>query len=262
MIWRDRLKQVINGVGLTIWFQPIYRLDIDDSNGFTLLGYEALSRFFKEEDVTLEAISLGLIDDQGRGFSPDVWFSHAAVEFMTVDLEMKAAKLSLDQLSDIPEKLYLSINAGPETVTSGRLHEVLKLTDDSHRVIIELTEHEAIVDYKTIRKDLSNLCSPDKIALSIAIDDFGAGSASMQHVLQIWDIVSFCKLDASLTSRINQDPVRQELVKGIINMGKAADFKVIAEAVEEEDQMKCLREIEVYAAQGWYFGKAAPLPNK
>jgi EAL domain-containing protein (putative c-di-GMP-specific phosphodiesterase class I) len=81
---------------------------------------------------------------------PNEWFGDAAEVGLGVELELSAIRVALSELDRLPSGTYLSLNAGPATVISPALHEMLRC-GVGRRVVLELTEHVGIEDYRTDR---------------------------------------------------------------------------------------------------------------
>lgn len=260
MDWRRRLRTVLDGPGPLMVFQPIHRLE----DGVRV-GWEALARF-PEDRLPAGAGAAGLVDEQGLGFGPDVWFAHADVEGLGVELELSAICAALDRLDDVPEGEYLAVNVGPEALVSGRLGKAIAGVDLSW-VVLELTEHLAIRDYEAVRTAVVELQEERSVKVctkipGIAADDMGAGAASLRHLLELRTVLDYCKLDISLIAGIDTDDGRQVLAGAIVGMGHTAGFRVVAEGIEHEAQLVTLRSLGVHAGQGWHLGRPGPLPRE
>lgn len=229
----DEIRRAIAMGAPRIVFQPIYSLTTNQ-----IAGAEALSRF----DV-----------DPAR--APDVWFNAAHEAGAGLDLELCAIEHALVALERLPPPLSLSINASPQLVLSGRLDAALRGVD-MRRVVLEITEHEAVADYDR----LSGALEPfRRRGASLAIDDAGAGYSSMRHILNLHaDII---KLDMSLTRNIDADPNRRALAKGLIAFAHEIGSTVTAEGVETDSELAALRAIGVDKVQGYLLGKPRPLED-
>ena len=240
-------------------FQPIHRLGDGER-----VGFEALARF-PEDRLPAGAAAAGLVDESGLGFSPDVWFAHADLQDLGVQLEVAAITAALQRLADVPAGHYVAVNAGPETIVSGQLATAMAGTDMAH-VVVELTEHLAIEDYAAVRSAVKGLQDEHSASVctkipGIAADDVGAGAASLLHLLELADLLDFCKLDIALTRGIDTDEVRQALAVGLVGMGRTAGFRIVAEGIETQAQLETLRGLGVYAGQGYHLGRPGPLPK-
>jgi EAL domain-containing protein (putative c-di-GMP-specific phosphodiesterase class I) len=212
-------------------YQPMYDLASGRS-----VGFEALSRF---ESLPLRA--------------PDVWYAEAASLGLGPSLEACAARKAVSALDAMPRHMYVAINGSPEFVASGALQRVLAGVDIG-RVVIEITEHACVNEYAPLLEAMAPLRAA---GLRIAIDDTGAGYASMRHILRIEpDLI---KLDISLTRGIDRDRKRRALASALIAFAAEAGIKIIAEGVETAHELKTLQALGVGYGQGYYLARPAPL---
>jgi len=223
-------KALENGVHSVV-FQPIVELESG-----TPVGVEALSRFEGPPD-------------QG----PQEWFADAGGIGLRYELELAAVRKALAHLPRIPDKLFLSVNVSPETLCSHRLHWLLSGSEPA-RVVVEITEHAPMEDYDAVDRSLAAL---RELGVRLAIDDAGAGFASLRHVLSLDPEV--IKLDRTLTSRIESDPSRQALAAGLISFADAIGATIVVEGVERAAEAETLRKLGVGYGQGFYFARPMPL---
>jgi EAL domain-containing protein (putative c-di-GMP-specific phosphodiesterase class I) len=212
-------------------FQPICALD--DSGP---VGVEALARF------------------QGppvRG--PERWFEEAGAVGLRRELELKAIRTAVAQLDRLPAELYLAVNASPQTLRSAALFKLLSRID-GRRVVVEVTEHARIDDYKAVNAALSRI---RELGVRLAIDDAGAGFASLRHILRLGPEI--VKLDRTLIDRIESDRSRQALAAGLISFAEKIDATIIAEGIERRAEVSALGDLGVSYGQGFFFAKPAPL---
>ena len=225
----ERIQRTIEREELAVHHQPIVSLETGAA-----VGVECLARF---EDAASRP--------------PNEWFEEAARIGCGVELELLAIRAALRSLPFVPAGLYVSINASPATVTSGRLHGELAGCDRA-RVVLELTEHAPVADYGELRAGLDEL----KPFARLAIDDVGAGYAGLRHVLDLRpDIV---KLDMSLTRDIDRDPARRALAGAMVAFCNSIRAAIVAEGVETAGERTTLHELGVLLGQGYLFGR--PLP--
>jgi EAL domain-containing protein (putative c-di-GMP-specific phosphodiesterase class I) len=220
-----RLRAVIDGRMFTPVFQPIVAL----ATG-TVVGYEALTRFA----------------DGGR---PDRVFEVAARVGLGEELEAATLALAIKASATLrPRSAYLSTNLSPGFLQSERARRLLSAL--RRPLTIELTEHMPIEDYAAVRSAARSL-GP---GIRLAVDDAGAGFASLRHVLELSpDIV---KLDVALVRSIDADPARQALVAGMVHFAERGFFDLVAEGVETEAERATLAALDVSHGQGYLFGQA------
>jgi EAL domain-containing protein (putative c-di-GMP-specific phosphodiesterase class I) len=215
----------------SVVYQPIY-----DLHHGRVAGFECLSRF------------------QGEPVRPpDEWFAEAASIGLSVELELRAIETALRALPKIPSDAYLAVNCSPGAIIAGGLAKVLHATDIS-RVVLEVTEHDYIEDYPEL---LATLAPLRALGLRVAIDDAGAGYASLRHVLHIQP--ELIKLDISLTRGIDTDTQRRALAAALIAFAHQTQARIVAEGVESEAELRTLKQLGVDCAQGYFLARPMPL---
>ncbi len=225
------IRAVMETRALRIVYQPI----VDLSTGM-VQGFEALSRFDIQPYRT-----------------PDLWFADAASVGMGVDLELAAIELALMSLTDLPEHVYLSLNAGPDTIASGRLGEVLE-GKPLKRLVLEITEHDQI---DVEQPFLDELWIWRNRGMNIAIDDAGAGYSGLQQILRI--APDILKLDRSLVTGIHADPARRSLGAAMVHFAAETGARIVAEGIETAEECSTLQTLGMHCGQGWYFGRPGDL---
>lgn len=212
-------------------YQPIH--EVADRS---VAGVECLARF----DI-----------EPKRG--PDKWFEAAGQVGMGEELELRAILNALPALERLALPAFLGLNTSPELVLSGRLGPVLEGLDLS-RVVLEITEHATVVDYGALAQALGPMREK---GLRLAVDDAGAGFASMRHILNLQP--NIIKLDMSLTRDIDTDGARRALAKGLISFAHEIGSSITAEGVETESEFEMLRRLGVYRAQGYFLSRPMPI---
>ncbi|MFT3667892.1 MAG: EAL domain-containing protein [Pseudoxanthomonas sp.] len=208
-------------------YQPIYR-----SSERRVIGVECLSRFKLEPQRT-----------------PDVWFAEAREIGLGVRLELNAILSALDGLRGIPGDFYVALNVSPQTIISGGIDGYIDDLDP-HRVVLEITEHSLVDDYGLLNNRLTSL---REAGVRVAVDDAGAGYASMRHVLAIHpDII---KLDLSLTRDIDTDSPRRALAAALIEFARQTQSHVVAEGVETASELAALQALGVDDVQGYHLAR-------
>lgn len=122
------------------------------------------------------------------------------------------------------------------------------------RVTVELIEHLAIPDYDEFRRAVAPLRGAGG---RLAIDDFGAGFASLKHILKVQP--ERIKLDISLTEQIPESSMAHALASALLSFAGEIGIEVVAEGIETDEELDALTEIGVRVGQGFHFGVPAPL---
>jgi EAL domain-containing protein (putative c-di-GMP-specific phosphodiesterase class I) len=121
------------------------------------------------------------------------------------------------------------------------------------RIVIELTEHVPIEDYAPLHRALSDMRMH---GARLAADDLGSGYAGFRHLIALSpDII---KLDISLVSGIHRSRSQRALASALIAFATDVGATVIAEGIEEAEELVVLRDLGVPWGQGYYLGRPAP----
>ena len=229
---RARIRRVMERGQLDIVFQPIVALDSRE-----VVGYEALSRF---------------VADPRRG--PDEWFAEAHQVGLGPELELWAIRKACERARALPEGSFLAVNVSPVTAEHPDLLPLIVACTVGH-VVLEVTEHARVEDYPRFRVALARV---RELGASLAVDDAGAGFASLRHILEL--DAELIKLDGSLTRSLEQDPRRRSLASALIEFGRESGASVLAEHIESELQLAELRRLGVKYGQGYHLGRPRPAP--
>lgn len=207
-------------------FQPIVELA-----GRTVVGYEALSRF-------------------ADGSRPEEVFAAAARCGLAIELESATLEAALDASAPLPGSAWLNLNVSAELVLRGQpLASILGRRGG--QIVLELTEHVEVTDYSALRAALERL-GP---AVRLAVDDAGAGFASLRHILELRP--DYVKLDRGIVHGVDGHPARQALIAGMVHFAAKTNAVVIAEGVETEREARQLRQLGVALGQGFRLGRPA-----
>ncbi len=161
----------------------------------------------------------------------------------------------MSQLPFIPDDCYLSLNASPATIVSGKLPEVLCLAP-LDRLVLEVTEQHPIESYEQFGEALRPL---RQAGLRLAIDDVGAGFASLKHILRLSPHV--VKLDHSLTHAVIPSRSARALAAALTGFAIETGTTVLAEGIETQDQLELLTALGVSLGQGFLLGRPGPPPS-
>lgn len=217
---RRTISDLLNDGAVTIALQPV--LDLADSR---CLKLEALARF----------PSVG---------APDDVFAMADDVGLRAELEVLCLRKALELLDRIHPSQSLAINVSPDVVPL--LLESLPSPVPLDRLVVEITEHAAVGAYEGLRSALAPL---RQRGLRLAVDDAGAGFASLRHIVELRpDII---KIDRSLVAAIDSDLSRRSAVTTFVLLALDIGAAVVAEGVETEAELKALMSLGVDAVQGF-----------
>jgi len=150
----------------------------------------------------------------------------------------------------------ISVNiSGAQIMKPGFLKEVsdaLTATQlPSENLELEVTEGAIMQDTKRAIQQLKALRS---MGILLAIDDFGTGYSSLSYLKKL--PIHRLKIDRSFIMDIPEDEDNMVIVEAVIALGNALDLIVVAEGVENEEQLHFLKARDCPVAQGFLFSKA------
>lgn len=237
------LRYAIDRNELELYYQPKYDLRTN-----TITGTEALVRWnhpvlglLKPSDFIQVAEETGLIQKIGTWVIDEACRANKRWQDMGIPPCRVAVNLSSSQVvqDDIIDVIQNALNE------SGL---------DPKYLEIELTETSLIVNTEKSAKVLNNL---HEIGVNITIDDFGIGYSSLYYLKKL--PVDTLKIDQGFVRDITTDVNDAAIVKAVIALAHNLDLSVIAEGVEQEEQLKFLRDNSCDQIQGFLF--SSPLPT-
>jgi EAL domain-containing protein (putative c-di-GMP-specific phosphodiesterase class I)/CheY-like chemotaxis protein len=228
---RQLIASVIRDRAVDMVFQPI----VDLGSG-RVVAWEALARFACEPQR-----------------SPDRWFAEAHAVGLGVELEMLAVEEATQAFDHLGTEIQLSLNASPTTIATPHFRSTIEGLP-SDRIVVELTEHSQIDDYPRLRTALEPLREQ---GVRLAVDDAGAGYASLRHILDLRpDVI---KLDRALVSNLPDDSARRALVRALVLFADEIGASVVGEGIETSEEYHSLLEFGVGMGQGYFIARPAPV---
>lgn len=232
---RRALEHYILGRTISSVYQPIISLKKGE-----VYGYEALSRFLDK-----------------RWFEgPQQLFDFAAEEGLTYTLDRLARERAIEGSSGLAsgQKLFINITAQimeDPSFTPGMTLQLLERFGLSpSNVVFEITERTSIEDFGSAKKILDHYRKQD---YQIAIDDAGAGYSSLQSIVELKP--DFIKIDRSLISGIHRDLMKEHIVHTFTEMAAKMDISLVAEGIEEEEELLHIKAMGIHYAQGYFLGR-------
>lgn len=170
-----------------------------------------------------------------------------AIEIMTWNGVLSKVKSNLDKVKD--RKIFINSIASTNLNGSEVLQIEEEYSDLLERVVIEITESERFEARSMTRRRILK----ERWNVKIAIDDFGAGYSTESLLLEM--MPDFVKIDMAIIRNIDRDSARQKIVENIVSYSSARGIKVVAEGVENMDELKCLKHLGVDYVQGYLVAK-------
>jgi diguanylate cyclase (GGDEF)-like protein/PAS domain S-box-containing protein len=115
---------------------------------------------------------------------------------------------------------------------------------------LELTETAVMRDFEATSAVLQSLSA---MGIRIAVDDFGTGYSNLSYLKRF--PINTLKLDKSFVHDIPDSANNSTIVRSVIHMGQSLHLRVVAEGVENAQQLKFLQAYDCGEGQGYYFSK-------
>ncbi len=235
---RDFLDVLIQGKLRSV-YEPVV-----DATSLTVFGYEALVR-----------------GAEGGPFAtPFELFGIAAEEGLLFELDCQCRRAAVEGAIDFPEGAKLFMNIRPTAIHDPSFQPDA-LTRTLERcglapsdVVFEISEQESIENYEIFREARDNY---GKLGFQFALDDTGAGYASLEAVLEL--APEFIKVDRAFVRGIDQDSARQNMLRAFQAIALDMNARIIGEGLDTLEELQTLGRMGIPFGQGWLFGKPAPL---
>ena len=224
------LRDIIRRKRITTLFQPIVR-----ARESTVFGYEILTR--------------GPSNSSFR--NSDMLFSFAREAKLAWALEaiaLEGALKRLRQVDLLDRKFLLNLEAEMFGESEFRIHEMVSYFSE-HRghFVFELTERAAIEDYAVFRRLLDEFREK---GIEVAIDDAGSGYASLEAIAAL--APDYLKITKGLISALPKEPIKQDLVKMLVELAGKTGARTLAEGIETVEEYEACRELGIDLMQGYY----------
>jgi diguanylate cyclase (GGDEF)-like protein/PAS domain S-box-containing protein len=240
----NRLRDAVHRGEMRLHLQPVVAMP-----GLAMAGAEALVRW-EDPQRGLQAPGsfIPLAEETGMIIDIDRWILLEACRTVRywqqqspatapawVSVNLSAAHLDLSDLTDHVAYALAATGLSP------------------HCLVLELTETVLMRDVTVTSVRLEEL---RQLGVKIAIDDFGTGYSSLGYLRDI--PVDVLKIDRSFITGLVGNGRQQELVSAIMQLGHTLGLRVVAEGVEDADQLALLSMMGCQYAQGYHLGRPEP----
>ncbi len=244
-LYRLRLEQDLHHAAdrdeLNLVFQPIVSLK-DGS----VVGAEALLRWFhaKYGEIPPEQF-IAIAEETGTIVQLSRWVLHRACE--------AAATIRRSGHPEFRIAVNLSARDFYESTLVAMIRGALEeasLPPDA--LDIEITESAMIND-----NAMETLLALRQLGVRIVVDDFGVAYSSLGYLKRL--PVGAVKIDRAFLRDVTTDAYDQAIVGAIVSLAQTLDIHVIAEGIENEQQLKFVKNLPIGDAQGYLFSYPLPL---
>ena len=238
------LKNALKNDTFEMLYQPQYEI-----SSHKLVGFESLIRLKNKKGEYINTQQfINVAEKSGLIYDIDMWVMHNVM------------KQTRDFVLLHPE-VEVSINISGKHITNkGFIETVIDSLSETNfppkNLKIEITESSYIRHIDEAAQVVQRLKT---LGIKTALDDFGTGYSSLNYLSKM--AVDMLKIDKSFVDEILTKEGDKSFVDIIIKLGHLMNCKVIAEGVEDQDQLSTLAFLGCDCVQGYIWGKPIPLEN-
>lgn len=234
-----RLRMAIDNNEFILHYQPIIETKTKQINGFEALirwnhptkGIQAPGTFISaaEESRLIIPIGTWVIEEACRFI---LFINKLYKQKYTISINISSIQIAQDDFIKTVQSILTNIGIDP------------------HLIEMEITESIFLNNTDLTIKTLKEL---QLLGISISIDDFGTGYSSLSYIKDL--PLNVLKMDKSFIDTIHTSDRNLNLAKSIIIIGHTLGLTVIAEGVENDNQLKLLNQLDCDYIQGFYISK-------
>ncbi|WP_051206181.1 putative bifunctional diguanylate cyclase/phosphodiesterase [Oceanospirillum maris] len=240
-----KLHRAVAGQEFILYYQP--KLDFSTN---TITGMEALLRWPQADGSMIPPASFipltedtGLINPIGR------WIIQQAMEDTCKINQVTGKRLQV--------AINLSVRQFLSPGVVGVIREALQATGINPELVeFEITESMLIDKVEDARQSMNNL---RELGVQLAIDDFGTGYSSLSYLKEF--PVNTMKIDRSFITPLQNGPQGAAIVGALVLLGKAMGLTVVAEGIENKEQLDLLADSGCDLGQGFYIDRPMPIAD-
>ncbi|MGM0525013.1 MAG: EAL domain-containing response regulator [Pseudomonadota bacterium] len=236
-----RLRADFAARKLEVWYQP----QVDINNG-CIIGVEALLRWPQAD---------------GSFISPAEFIPLAEYSGLIVDIGAWVIEEACQQIRSFEERglqnIRIAVNVSVPQFRMRDFPELIEQQLKNHQVSaerleLEITESIVMEDPDFVADILYRL---KRQGIQVAIDDFGVGFSSLSYLQKL--PLDRLKIDKTFVHNSNQESGRI-IIETIVDMAHRLGLGIVAEGIEDEQQLSYFKELKCAEGQGYYFARPMP----
>ena len=229
------LAPVLRGNVLRVFAQPIVRLATSEE-----VGHEFLTR-----------------GPEGPLTSPEALLRRAGEDGVLSTVDMKCLKACVEAAARFAG--WRHVNLYPSTLIDTPIDDIASLFPERSLMAgfcVELSEQQLLGAPSALREAANGL---RRLGLRLSIDDVGFGKTSLEHLVLLEPEV--VKIDRRWVAGIGRDRSREQTLRRLIEVAHALRALVIAEGIEDRDDVSALIDLGAEFGQGYLFGHPVQVPR-
>ncbi len=238
----DDLRRAIEYGEMSLHYQPIVDLE-----SMQTIGFEVLCRWQHPQYGTISPGEfIPLAEESGAIVKIGEWVLWEACQ-----------QLQNWKRSGLRHGVAMSVNVSSRQLTSGLIAQIDRALENFDiqpgELKVEITETVVMSDLNQARFILRQI---EDRQIPILLDDFGTGYCSLNYLYEL--PIDTLKVDRSFVSTIDDRTDRRQVLDTIFQLAESLDLKVIAEGVENAEQVAYLERQKRCFGQGYLFSKPVP----
>lgn len=232
-------RAIANKTELQLYYQPQVCMESGE-----IIGAEALLRWHHPLDGIISPMTfLPVAEESGLMAPLDFWVLETACQ--------QHAHWMRKGIPDFVLAINITKYSFMDTSFLSQINKIISKTGvDPKTIELEITEGALIEPSPQVIQTIAGL---KQMGFTLAIDDFGTGYSSLAY-LQRFNVDKL-KIDRSFVKDVLTDSQGAAITSAIISMAKSLGLKILAEGIEDKDQLVLLKEKGCETYQGFYFSK-------
>jgi len=189
----------------------------------------------------------------------DILFDYARRMGREAELDRACAATVLQAAGELPRDVRVGVNVHASTLARDAEFAMFlgetadRAGIDVERLVVEVVEHIAPTDVTAFRDALDALRA---IGARIAVDDVGLGHSNFLMILECRP--DYFKIDRYFVHGAHRDHYRQAVLGSVVHLARPFGARVVAEGIEDHDDLAAARAVGIDLVQGWLLGAAVP----
>lgn len=212
----------------------------------------------KRQEQCGSEVLLRLQGERASGLSSRAWISAAERSGFIAQVDAWTLDKVLDVAERNPQRSILTMNVSVGSAKDPNFRDVLfhRLSVNpllAAKLCLEISEKDFLREPATVESFFKFV---SELGCQTAIDDFAGHWPVFSRLTYL--PVDWLKLASGLTQQVGEDPSKAAILKGLVGVAQGLGIKIIAKHVETEEEALVLKDLNIEAGQGFYFGRPKP----
>lgn len=241
LLLHTQIRKAIDNAEFLVYYQP--RVNIGSGD---IIGVEALLRWQHPQNGLLPpAEFLPMLEETGLICQVGEWVLN------------EVCRTAVEWEKAIGKPLHVAVNVSPVQMKMNNFRDIVaKAVHDSGLDLsstileLEITENILLSNIDRVREQLISLRD---MGIKIAIDDFGTGYSSLGYLIRL--PIHYLKIDRAFVVDITSSRDAKAIVQAITSLARSLRMQVVAEGIENSDQLAAMHTLDCQEFQGFLFSK-------